>query len=79
MPLHTHFKRSQALGATTLETPTVFVGFVSFGIVALLFLVCNELIVEAKAAQGDDEKWWIGSMVFVGIYVVLMLEFLIPE
>lgn len=30
------------------SVPAVYVGFVSFGVVALLFLVCNELIIEAR-------------------------------
>jgi hypothetical protein len=28
--------------------PAVYVGFVSFGVVSLLFLVCNELVIEAR-------------------------------
>jgi hypothetical protein len=43
-------------------------------LVALIFLICNELIVEAKQAQGDNEKWYIGIQIFVGIYMVLMLD-----
>lgn len=61
-------------GAIVEDSPAVFMGLVSFGAVALLFLVCNELLIEARNAQGEDEKWWISAMVFVGIYVVLMMN-----
>jgi zinc transporter ZupT len=63
-----------AIGATVQAIPIIFVAMVSFGAVALLFLVCNELLIEAREAQGDDEKWFISIMVFVGIYLVLMLD-----
>jgi len=36
------------LAETARSVPAVYVGFVSFGVVALLFLVCNELIIEAR-------------------------------
>ena len=83
-----------AIGGAALGIPIVYVAIVSFGIVALLFLVCNELLIEAKNAQGsvetgiiicfeqcalgDDEKWWISIMVFLGIFIVLMLSHVIP-
>ena len=39
--------------------PAIFVSFVGFGVVALLALVCNELIVSAREAQGEEGKWYI--------------------
>ena len=42
-----------AIGGAATGEPIVFVAFASFGVVALLFLVCNELLIEAKNAQGD--------------------------
>ena len=56
----------------------LYVILVSFGIVSLLFLVCNELIIEAKNSQGDDEKWYVGGTIFFGVYVVLLIDMLIP-
>ena len=48
---------SAGLGAYLAELskdyPAVFVGFVAFGVVALLSLVCTELIIEAKEAMGE--------------------------
>ena len=54
--------------------PSVFVGFVAFGIYALVALVCGELIIEAKEAHADDEKWWVTACLFFGIFTVLMLH-----
>ena len=46
-----------ALGSASSAIPAVYVAFVAFGVVALLSLVCNELLIEARNVQGDDEKW----------------------
>lgn len=54
--------------------PAVHVAFGAFGAVTLLALVCNELLIEAKEAQGDDHKWWINILIFAGIYLVLMMS-----
>lgn len=66
-----------ALGDATKALSAVFIGMVAFGSVSLLFLVCNELLIEAREAQGDDERWWISAMVFLGIYIVLMANHII--
>lgn len=64
------------LGATvasaTIHIPAIFISFVAFGTVALLSLVCNELLIEAHEAHAEDEKWWISIQIFAGIYLVLM-------
>ena len=54
--------------------PAVFVSFVAFGVVSLLALVCNELLIEAKEAQGEKEIIWVNLLIFAGIYLVLMLS-----
>lgn len=66
-----------AVGETTRHVPALFISMVAFGSVALLFLVCNELLIEAKEAQGENERWWISIMVFVGVYLVLMIDHVI--
>ena len=67
------------VGMIVLDHHVFFVIFVSFGVVALLFLVCNELLIEAKSIQGDEEIWWITCMIFVGIYLVLITDILLPS
>ena len=64
-------------GALARAHPVVFIGFISFGIVALLYLVVNELLVEAREAQGGKEYWWTAMVLFVGIYSVMVLDMII--
>lgn len=52
----------------------VRVGLVAFGVVSLLGLVCNELLAEARSLQGDEERWWVSAALFLGVYVVLVLD-----
>lgn len=66
-----------ALGSVVQDLPALFIGLVAFGAVALMFLVTNELLIEAHSAQGEEEHWYISIMVFVGIYLVLMLDHVI--
>ena len=47
-------------------------GFLSFGLVALLYLVTEELLVEAH--EGGPEAPWIAAMFFVGFLALLILE-----
>lgn len=61
-------------GSLAREHPVVFIGFISFGIVALLYLVVNELLVEAREAQAGKEYWWTAMVLFVGIYSVVLLD-----
>jgi zinc transporter ZupT len=62
-----------AMGSAAKSVPFIFVTFVSFGVVALLFLVCNELLVEARKAHEENEKWWITAVVFLGIWLVMVM------
>jgi len=52
--------------------------FISFGVVCLLALVTKELLIEAREAQGSEEKWYVSAMVFAGVFVVLMMDRFIP-
>jgi zinc transporter ZupT len=51
-----------ALGNVSKETPAIFTGFVAFGTVALLFLVVNELLIEAREATKDIDVTWINAV-----------------
>lgn len=64
-------------GTAASAHPVVFIGFISFGIVALLYLVVNELLVEAREAQGSTEYWWTAMVLFVGIYSVILLDMVV--
>lgn len=65
------------VGAAARAQPMLYIGFISFGIVALLYLVVNELLVEAREALSGQESWWSGMVIFVGIYLVLILDLFI--
>ena len=66
-----------ALGDISKSNPAVFAGFISFGVVALLFLVTHELLIEAHEATHGD-LWYVNIWVFVGILLVLMLNRFLP-
>jgi len=61
-----------SVGSTLEGSPGVFVGFISFSIVALLFLVTQELLAEARESGGDDAI--VNIMIFVGLLSGILLE-----
>lgn len=74
---------SAGLGALLAEvskaTPAVFVGFVAFGVTALISLVCCELVIEANSSQGGEPKWYITATFFLAVWLVLMIDRVIPS
>lgn len=54
----------------TLSTP-VQAGFLSFGLIALLYLVTEELLVEAHETE---DRPWVTAMFFAGFLLLLMLD-----
>jgi zinc transporter ZupT len=54
------------------QIPALFVSFVGFGIVALLALVCGELLIEARENQGEATYWYVQLCLFAGVYIVLV-------
>jgi zinc transporter ZupT len=60
------------VGGALHENPAVFVGLIAFSIVALLFLVTQELLTEArKVAEGSTV---MNSMIFVGVLAGILLS-----
>ena len=51
--------------------PQYIVGFLSFGLIALLYLVTEELLVEAHETP---DKPWVTAMFFVGFLLLMSLE-----
>jgi ZIP family zinc transporter len=68
-----------ALGDVSSSHPALFVAFVAFGVVELLFLVTHELLIEAHEALNGGHVWWINVWLFVGIFVVLMVNRALPD
>lgn len=63
------------IAATVLLTllPQSFMhGFIAFGIAALLYLVTEELLIEAHEVK---ERPWITASFFLGFLIILLLEF----
>lgn len=59
-----------ATPVTALSAPAV-TGFLAFGLVALLYLVTEELLVEAHETP---DRPWVAAMFFAGFLALLMLE-----
>merc|ERR1712137_158164 len=61
-----------ALGTILESNPDVFIGFIAFSIVALLFLVTQELLAEAQEVA--SENLIVNVMFFVGLLGGILLE-----
>jgi ZIP family zinc transporter len=61
-------------GDALTANPPVFLGFVTFSIVALLFLVTQELLISAHEGAGGDDLWYVTVWVFLGLAVVVLME-----
>lgn len=58
-------------------TPALHVALISFGMAALLYLVTEELLLEAHEALGTDGQshiWWVDLCFFVGFLASFLLE-----
>eukprot|EP01041_Mallomonas_annulata_P002225 gene2225-4324_t len=66
------------LGDISKKIPIMFVSFVTFGIVALMFLACTELLIEASEIQKGKKKWWISITTFAAVYLVIVLDGFLP-
>jgi ZIP family zinc transporter len=60
-----------SVGTLLEANPAVFVACLSFAIVALLFLVTQELLIEAHE-NNPVETWWVSSMFFVGVLFIIL-------
>ena len=56
------------------SSPPLHTGLLAFGVAALLYLVTEELLLEAHAAQPEEHIWWVDAMFFTGFYLSLLLE-----
>jgi zinc transporter ZupT len=62
------------LASSVTDYPAVFVGFIAFSIVALLFLVTQELLIEAFENTDSEGLWYVNIWLFIGIFIVLISE-----
>ena len=68
-----------AAGASLTANPPVFLGFVTFSMVALLFLVTQELLISAHEGSGGEGLWYVTVWIFFGLATVIMMEKVLGE
>lgn len=61
-----------------MEHEPALVGCTAFGVAALLYMVCEELLVTAHE-EGMDHVWWVDMQVFVGFLLALLSSKLLEE
>ena len=61
------------LSSLLAAQPVLHTGLIAFGVAALLYLVTEELLLEAHAGT-EDHIWWVDAMFFVGFYLSFLLE-----
>jgi zinc transporter ZupT len=60
------------IGKLLTSWQVVFIAFIAFAVVALLFLVTQELLTEAREIAGENKL--INAMLFVGVFGGIVLE-----
>jgi len=58
-------------------TGSLYTGLISFGVAGLVYLVTEELMVEAHHNH-DTDKWYVSVMFFVGFLFVVVLDEVVP-
>ena len=63
---------------TVRKEPLAHVALISFGIAALLFLVTEELLLEAHEAQEhsahEEHIWWVDMFFFLGFLLSFLMD-----
>jgi len=65
-----------SVGTDSVENSSVFAGLIAFALVALLFLVLQELLLEAHEKEGG-ELWQVSVWLYVGLFLSLVLAILL--
>ena len=67
-----------AVGDISKASPPLFTGFVAFGVVALLYLVTHELLIEAHECIKEGNLVWVNLVFYLGVYLVLVFNRVVP-
>ncbi|CAJ1945278.1 unnamed protein product [Cylindrotheca closterium] len=59
------------------SSPTALIGMLSFGVSALLFMVAEELLLQAHA--NGEHIWWVDVQLYVGFFGSILLAKLVAE
>lgn len=65
------------LSSALTDNPLAMIGLLSFGVAALLFMVAEELLLEAH--KEGNHIWWVDLQLYVGFFVSILLGKLVPE
>ena len=65
------------LSSTLQHNPLMMIALLSFGVAALLFMVAEELLLEAH--EEGDHVWWVDLQLYIGFFVSILLCKLVPE
>lgn len=60
-----------------IENPLLLICLLSFGVSAVLFMVAEELLLEAH--EDGEHVWWIDLQLYVGFYASIFMGKFIPE
>ena len=78
MPLAPECTRSEKVERIATSAPAMHVALISFGIAALLFLVTEELLLEAHEAQEhsahEEHIWWVDMFFFLGFLLSFLMD-----
>lgn len=63
-----------ALATVVAAHPLYHLALISFGVAALLYLVTEELLLEAHESHDADHVWWIDLCFFIGFMAAFVVE-----
>ncbi len=67
------------VGKQLEQWTTVFIGFLSFTMVALLWIVTQELLLQAHENAKHQSVWFINMWLFVGVMLSIIVGALVPS
>lgn len=55
---------------TLSHSPVAFIGMLSFGVSALLFMVAEELLLDAH--ESGEHLWWVDLQLYTGFFASIV-------
>jgi zinc transporter ZupT len=62
-----------ALAPTLIDSPVLLAGLLGFGTSTILFMVAEELLLEAHE-EGGEHIWWVDFQLYTGFFASVMVE-----
>ncbi len=67
------------MGNVASNKPWLFLVFISFGIVALMCLACNELLWEARTSLNGENDYVSAIVLFGAMYLIIAMDKVLPK